>query len=238
MGNTEKRLPQEVLKLIACVTMLIDHFGAAIVPLLPLTNMVTVYYICRGIGRIAFPIYCFLLVEGMHHTRNAGKYILRLAIGILLAELPFDLLFEGGFSWAYQSVMVTLTLGAVMLLCMEKTQKKGLKLLLVIPFAVVAEIAKCDYGGWGIAMIAVFALLDRFSSQFLGVLLVSAIMPSAMISIFGIHISAELAALGAMLPIYYYSGEKLTHSRVIQWGFYLFYPVHLLILLLILVFLG
>lgn len=229
-----KFLPQEILKLIACVTMLIDHFGAAIVPVLPLPNMVTIYYICRGIGRIAFPIYCFLLVEGMRHTRNSGKYILRLGIGILLAELPFDFLFEGGFSWNYQSVMVTLTLGAVMLLCMKNVQKKGLKLLLVIPFALAAELTKCDYGGWGIAMISVFALFDRFSLQFIGLLLVSMLMSSAVIIIFGIRVSAELAALAAMLPIGFYSGKKLTHSRAIQWGFYLFYPVHLLILWMIL----
>lgn len=235
--NKKRIIPQEALKLIACVTMLIDHFGASIVPTLPVPYMVELYYVCRIIGRIAFPIYCFLLVEGMRHTRSAGKYILRLSIGILLAELPFDLLLEGGFSWGYQSVMVTLTLGAVMLVCMNKTKKKWLKLLLILPFAILAELAKCDYGGWGIAMIAVFALFDRFSMQFVGVLLVSVCMPSAGINVFGVFISCELAALLAMLPICCYSGRKLTHSRAVQWGFYLFYPVHLLILWLVLMFL-
>lgn len=230
MHTEERILPQEVLKLIACVSMLIDHFGAAIVPGLPLTNMVTIYYICRVIGRIAFPIYCFLLVEGMRHTRNPRNYILRLGIGILLAELPFDFLLEGGFSWGYQSVMVTLTLGAIMLLCMHKTEKKWLKLLLVLAFAILAELTKCDYGGWGIAMIAVFALLDRFSLQFAGVLLVSVCMPSAGITVLGIFVPCELAALLAMVPIGLYSGRKLTYSRTIQWAFYLFYPLHLLIL--------
>ena len=112
----KKILPQEALKLIACVTMFIDHFGHAIVPYLSIPHMEVVYYICRCIGRIAFPIYCFLLVEGMRYTRSPQKYIHRLGIGMLLSELPFDILFEGGFSWEYQSVMVTLTLGAVMLL--------------------------------------------------------------------------------------------------------------------------
>ena len=232
----QKGLPQEVLKLIACVTMLVDHFGHAIVPGLPVMHMVELYYACRIIGRIAFPIYCFLLVEGMRRTRNPQKYILRLGIGVLLAEIPFDLLFEGGFSWGYQSVMVTLTLGALMLFCMRKTEKKWWRLLMVLPFAVLAELAKCDYGGWGIAMIAVFALLDRFSLQFAGVLLVAAAMPSAGITVFGVFFSCELAALLAMLPIGFYSGRKLTYNRALQWSFYLFYPVHLLILWLILPF--
>lgn len=237
MEQRKHGISQEALKLIACVTMLIDHFGAAIVPTFSVPYVVTLYYICRIIGRLAFPIYCFLLVEGMRRTRNPQKYVLRLAIGILLAELPFDLLFEGGFSWGYQSVMVTLTLGAVMLICMQKTEKQWLKALIVLPFAVLAELCKCDYGGWGIAMIAVFALLDRFALRFAGVLLVSAIMPSAGIPVFGIVLSCELAATAAMLPIGFYSGRKLTYNKAIQWAFYLFYPVHILLLWMILGFL-
>lgn len=226
----KKILPQEGLKLIACITMLIDHFGHAIVPYLPVPYMVELYYACRIMGRLAFPIYCFMLVEGMHHTRSPKKYILRLGVGILLAELPFDILFEGGISWAYQSVMVTLTLGAIMLLCMQRVEKKGLKLLLVIPFAILAELAKCDYGSWGIVMIAVFALFDRLSMQTMGILLVNACMESAMIPIFGIPMSVQLFATFAMVPIALYSGRKLSHSRTVQWAFYLFYPVHLLLL--------
>ena len=233
----EKRyqcIPQEMLKLIACITMLIDHFGAAIVPFLTVPYMVPLYYICRIIGRIAFPIYCFLLVEGMHHTRNPGKYIGRLTIGILLAELPFDILFEGGISWEYQSVMVTLTLGAIMLLCMQKTEKKIWKCLLILPVALLAELLKCDYGGWGIVMIAVFALLESFPLQCLGVLFVAAAIPSAKISVFGIMLSCKLAAVPAMFPIALYNGKKLSRSKALQWCFYAFYPIHLLVLWFIL----
>ena len=230
----KKILPQEVLKLIACITMLIDHLGVSVVINLAIPGVVPLYYTCRVIGRIAFPIYCFLLVEGMRRTRSAGKYILRLSIGALLSELPFDLLLEGAFNWGYQSVMVTLTLGALMLLCMQKTEKTWLQLILVLPFAILAEVCKCDYGGWGIAMIAVFALFDQIPLQFVAMLLVCYLMPSGMIPIFGVSVSCELAALVAVLPIAQYSGRKLTHNKVIQWGFYLFYPVHLLILWVIL----
>ena len=231
---SKKRLPQEALKLIACITMLIDHFGHAIVPYLRVPYMAELYYVCRIIGRIAFPIYCFLLAEGMRRTRNPGNYILRLGIGILLAELPFDILIEGGFSWEYQSVMVTLTLGAVMLLCMQKTEKRWQKLLLILPFAILAELAKCDYGGWGIAMIAAFALLEGVSSQVLALIFINAAMSSVPIIVFGIRLSIQLFAVLAMVPIAFYSGEKLTRNRVIQWGFYLFYPVHLLLLRVVL----
>ena len=233
----KKMISQEVLKLIACVTMLIDHIGAAIVPTLPVPYMVDLYYACRIIGRLAFPIYGFLLAEGMRHTRNPGKYILRLGIGILLAELPFDLLFEGGFTWESQSVMVTLALGAGMLWSMGKTENYAVKLLLTIPFAVLAEFMKCDYGLWGIAMIAVFALTDRWPVQLLFLFWVNWQLQSAEIPILGISVSVQLFATAAILPIQLYSGKKLTHSRAVQWAFYLFYPVHLLILWLILAFL-
>lgn len=230
----QKILPQEGLKLIACITMLIDHFGHAIVPCLPVPHMANLYYACRLVGRIAFPIYCFLLAEGMRHTRNPGNYIGRLAIGILLAELPFDLLFEGGISWEYQSVMVTLTLGAVMLWCMQKTEKPWLKLLMVLPFVLLAEFLNSDYGGWGIVMIAVFAFFDRLSLQMTAMILVNAMMNSATVPVFGIDVSVQIFAVLAMVPICLYSGKKLTRSKAVQWGFYLFYPLHLLVLRIVL----
>ena len=226
-------IPQEMLKLIACAAMLIDHLGAALVINLSVPYRVELYYTCRIIGRIAFPIYCFLLCEGMRHTRNRKRYILRLAIGILLAELPFDLLFWGGITWEYQNVMVTLTLGAVMLLCMGKTEKKWLRLLLVIPFAILAEVLRSDYGGWGIATIAVFALIPSLPAQTLCLALTCWLMGSPAIPVFGVQIPIELFAVFAMVPIALYSGRKRTASPVAQWGFYLFYPLHLLILWII-----
>ena len=228
-----KWLPQEILKLIACITMFADHFGATIVPEMSVPYMRELYYTLRIIGRISFPIYCFLLAQGMTHTRSPHKYILRLGIGIFLAELPYDFLFEGGFTWEDQSVMVTLTLGAVMLLCMQKTEQKWLKALLIVPFAVVAELCKCDYGGWGIGIIAVFALFDQLSLQVIGVLLVNWMMDSVPVPVFGVRIPIQLFAVLAMIPIACYSGVKLTRSKAVQWIFYLFYPLHILILGLI-----
>lgn len=230
----KKLLSQEALKQLACVTMLIDHFGATVVLGMQVPYMEKLYYICRIIGRVAFPIYCFLLVEGMRRTHSPGKYIARLGIGILLAELPFDFLFEGGFTWAYQSVMVTLTLGAVMLLCMRKTEKKWLQVLLILPFAVLAELCQCDYGAGGIVMIAVFALFDRPILQAVALFLVNwQLLPSAAITVFGVVVIIQLFAVAAMVPIALYSGKKLTHNKAVQWAFYLFYPVHLLLLWLI-----
>ena len=132
--------------------------------------------------------------------------------------------------------MVTLSLGALMLLCMRKTEKEWMKLLLILPFALLAELFKCDYGGWGIAMIAVFAVVDRLPLQTMVVLLINMGMPSVMLSVFGFSVPTQLFAVFAMVPIALYSGRKLTRSRALQWCFYLFYPLHLLLLRMILMF--
>ena len=229
--RTQRCLPQEALKLIACITMFIDHFGVAIVPSLSTPHIVAMYYILRSIGRIAFPLYCFLLVQGMNHTRNPNKYILRLGIGILLAELPFDLALFGEWTWKSQNVMVTLALGAVMLLCMQKVEKPWMKALLILPFAIIAELLKADYGAGGIVMVAVFALFDRWYLQAVALLLVNLLLiPSVGVIIFGAVVSVQLLAIFAMIPIGCYNGKKISRNSVLQWSFYLFYPVHLLVL--------
>lgn len=220
----DKMFSQEGLKVMACITMLIDHIGATLIPDMNL----------RIIGRLAFPIYCFLLVEGIWHTRNVKKYALRLAIGALLSELPFDLLFFGRITWSHQSVMVTLLLGLVAVIWGR--QKKNYWL----PFAVcffAAEFLNTDYGGWGVALICLLAATREISYrhwlQLAGMALIFWGMDSYVLNFGGIRIPIQFFGLPALIPIWLYSGKKLTHSPVAQWAFYLFYPVHLTVLLLL-----
>lgn len=220
-----KYISQELLKLLACVTMLVDHIGAIFYPQ---------YVLFRVIGRIAFPIYAFLLAEGIAHTRNPKRYLIRLMIGLLLAELPFELLFYGKLTYWHQSVMFTLFLGAVMLLWMKKSGWN------ILPFAVcflVGKYMNADYGRWGIALIWVFGVSAniprRWVFQFLASGIVFYLMGSFPIPIWGLSIPIQMFGLLAMLPIFFYTGRKSTSSKTLQWAFYLFYPLHLMILLLI-----
>lgn len=214
-----KPLSQEGLKLIACVTMLIDHVGAVFFP----QNLWL-----RIIGRLAFPVYCFLLAEGVHHTQNPAKYALRLFIGLLLAEIPFDLVFFGGFTWAHQSVMFTLLLAFLMGMLMKKLPLTG-KALVVIPFYYAAELLHTDYSGMGIIMAAVFLIGRELSEpllfQTVGMVLVN-------MSYF-LRSYIQPYAILAIVPIALYSGQKATGSKWVQRAFYLFYPAHLLVLGLI-----
>lgn len=221
-----KRIPQEALKLIACVTMLVDHIGAVFVPWIGL----------RVIGRLAYPIYCFLLAEGAVRTRDPKKYAIRLAVGMVLAELPYDLLFYGGLTWAHQSVMVTLLLGFGMMMAIDKVRTVGLKFVLAVGFALAAELLNTDYGGTGIFIIALFAVTrerkDRVLLQTLGQALVWWTAGGYEIALGAFSVPIQMFALLSMIPIALYSGQKATSSRTVQIAFYLFYPVHLVLLLL------
>ena len=225
---TKRPLPQEGLKFLACAIMLLDHIGATLIP----------WGTLRIIGRLAFPIFCFLLAEGAHYTRNPRNYLLRLGIGAILSELPFDLALFGSWSWRHQSVMVTLLLGAMALLAMKRMTQPLLKILVLLLFACLADFMNTDYGGAGVLMIALFGLTRErkygWVVQLLGMYLICRwIIPEGVVWFIDRYVFIEIFAILALIPIWLYSGKKSTSSRAVQWAFYLFYPVHLWILYLI-----
>ncbi len=219
----KKLVSQEGLKVLACVTMFLDHLGAALIPGAGL----------RIIGRLSFPIYCFLVSEGIAHTHDAHRYCFRMFLGAILAELPFDLLFYGGVTWRHQNVMITLLIGAEMLAWAKKRGNIGLPL--VVGFC-VAELLHSDYGGWGVMLIALFALTtDRSGDWLLRLLGMTAIfvsMESWRIPVGERWLPIQIFGVFALVPIWLYSGKKRSHDRLIQTVFYLFYPAHMAILLL------
>lgn len=239
----KRGLSQEGLKWIACVTMLIDHVGAVVVEALftleassggsYARELLTLYEMMRTVGRLAFPIYCFLLTEGAHHTRNPSRYALRLAVAAILSELPYDLAFYGEWTIYHQNVMLTLLLGFCALELMKRCPNIALKLLAAIPFMLLADHLNTDYGGDGVLLIALFALTRELPHRWLWHMLAIwfVFSPSHVMMVNwlgGITITIQEWAVLAAVPISLYSGEKRSHSKVQQWAFYLFYPVHLL----------
>lgn len=220
----KKGLSQETLKVIACMTMLLDHVGAMFVR----------GYTLRIIGRIAFPIFCFLMAEGAYYTKNPRKYALRLLIGALLSEIPFDLAFQRGLTWRSQSVMVTLLLGFLAVEAIQNTQNNLLKLLAVSAGFALGQLLQTDYGGYGVLLIVLFSQTRRkWWLQMVLVAMFAWMMDSVPVQVLGMRIPIEMFALLAMLPIGCYSGRKRSDSKVLQWAFYLFYPVHLTVLVVI-----
>lgn len=204
--------------------MLLDHIGATMVQ----------GYALRIIGRIAFPIFCFLMAEGTFYTKNPRKYGLRLMIGALLSEIPFDLAFRGKLTWEYQNVMLTLFLGFLTVEIIQRTEFDIVKVLAVSGGFALAEWANTDYGGFGVLLVVLFSQTrGKLWFQTIMVAMFSWMINSLKIPVLGILVPIEMFAIFAMIPIALYSGGKVTSNRAVQWGFYLFYPVHLIILVLV-----
>lgn len=188
-------LCQEELKLVACVTMLIDH--TAVVFGLPMW--------LRVIGRLAFPIYCFLITEGIAHTGSPGRYFLRLGIMAVISEPIYDfVLYSGRSPWAHQNVLWLLLLGAVMVEGMGRVKQPVWKILLIVPCYFIADALHLSYGGNGILLMALFAMTRELPGgkwiQAVGMVLINGIMPSANIRIFGLSVSVQLFGALAMSP--------------------------------------
>ena len=198
--------------------MLVDHIGAYLVPWLWL----------RAVGRIAFPIFCFLLTQGVIHTRNPKRYALRLCLFAIISELPFDLLRFGGFDMAAQSVMVTLLLGFGMLMLLRDAKSRWLQIGIVGVFMLAAELTKCEYGSYGVGLIAVLALTEgRTGSMFARALALA--YPGVMAPLMGGSVIQIFATL-ALIPLSLYTGRSISRRKGVKWAFYLFYPVHLAII--------
>lgn len=126
-----KGLSGSALKIIAIVTMLIDHIAATvIIRILKFggynDGLYQLYRVMRNIGRIAFPIFCFLLVEGFMHTRDREKYALRLGCFAAVSEIPFDLAFNGKvLEVGYQNVFFTLLLGLLTMMAYDAVMNQS-----------------------------------------------------------------------------------------------------------------
>ncbi len=216
------------LKWIAVLSMLIDHIGAILIG--PYTydgGFSVLYYTCRLIGRIAFPIYCFLLVEGFLHTRHLANYCLRLALFALISEIPFDLAFRGTlFAWNYQNVFFTLLIGLLTISCMNRMEislRHAPAVCLLGRIAVLASGMACawylktDYAQTGVLSIAVFYLLRT-----------NKLYASLGACVCLNYLSGlEISAFASVPLIQFYNGSRGAH---LKYFFYLFYPLHLLIL--------
>ena len=219
------------LKLIAVCTMFIDHMGDTLFP--------GVMWL-RCIGRVAFPIFCFLIAEGCVHTHDRKKYALRLLVFALLSEIPFNLM-TGRAVWnPYdQNVLWTLLLGAAVCWLMDGALKRRTAPAFVLTGAAMVaafwllEVFCTDYGGWGMLLVAMFYGVRRapygqaakMAAQAFG-------LAFFCIGVMG-GVTIELWALTALVPIWLYNGQRGFSHKAVQYGFYAFYPLHILILSLI-----
>lgn len=228
------------LKLIALFFMLLDHGSIVIVergilksgdPLSTMRILQTasgmmwrrVDWCFRCAGRLAFPIYIFLLVEGFVHTRRRKTYGMRLFFFALLSEIPFDLaIFGQTFYPAYQNVMFTLLIAYITLCGVEKFRgSRVMQILCPLAGCLAAELFRVDYGAVGVIM-AVLLYLYRGSGVQLKVTAAVAVLES--LRTYG------MAALSVFFLRLYRGKEGKWPGK---YFFYFAYPGHLLALALL-----
>ena len=222
-----KVLSGSALKTIALVSMIIDHVAFVLSGIFSKTlfsigaKSYSAYSIMRWIGRLAFPIYCFLLVEGFLHTKDRKKYALRLFIFALISEIPFNLANRMKLTYSGQNVFFTLCLRCLGMMCVEYFRSDRPKMLFsLIALLAVSLLLKADYGITGFCFIMMmYALREQKILQ--------AVVGCGILS------STWIAGL-AFIPINLYNGERgFIKGRALQYCYYAIYPVHFLILYLI-----
>ena len=230
------------LHLLAMGTMLCDHLWGTVIP-------GNDWLTC--VGRLAFPIYAFMLVEGYFHTRNLKKYVLRLLVFALISEIPFDLAM--GSTWFYpihQNVLWSFLISLGLIHWNEKARAKGKlwrRILVgaatVVIGYIVGLVTMVDYYHAGILMVLIFYFFrGRKWWCFLGQLLCLWYVNLEILGGFGyelvifgrnVFLTRQGLALLALIPIWLYRGKQGYHSKPFQYLNYAFYPAHLLILALI-----
>lgn len=248
-----KGLSANAIKYIAIAAMLIDHIAWCFVD----TNSV-LGQIMHIIGRLTAPIMCFFIAEGYHYTKNVKKYLLRLGIFALISWVPFTFMergtlpigiYNGHFIfYPQQGVIYTFFLGllALVVIHSEKLKKPVKALLLVIIFAF------SFLGDWYCLAVVWIIIFDRFRGSFnrqmIGFVVSSAVMIPMMIAYFVyleytatyklsymsiIGSFFQLGVLLAVIPLFFYNGKRggsEKFRKFNKWFFYVFYPLHMVIL--------
>jgi len=235
--NPLKCIDALTLKLIAMVLMLLDHMWATVWDV-PWFTMV---------GRLAFPIFAFQIVEGFFHTSSRKRYMQRMLLFALVTEIPFNLMVANSFVYPFhQNVMFTFLLALLLMSWMERAKTSKWKFVVVSAVCVVLAyllglLTFVDYYHYGIFMVLLFywthGLKFGWIIQLLGMLYICDAMAGLQLQLelFGrtMEFGQQMLAVLALIPIWMYNGKQGYHSKAVQYACYAFYPVHILLLYLL-----
>lgn len=136
-----------ILKIIGILAMLCDHVGDSFIGHFSFLNL---------IGRIAFPIFAFQIVQGYINTHDLKKYAFRLFVFACISQIPFMLFLTTFYDSFYLNIFFTLLLGIICLYGYDKIKNKYLGLLFAILICTIAHFIQVDYGAYGVCVIFLF----------------------------------------------------------------------------------
>lgn len=218
-------LSGSALKIIAVVSMVIDHYAYYL-----MDGNTMAYEVMRCFGRIAFPVFAFLVAEGFAHTRNRMRYFLSLLLFAVISEVPWYLL--NGADGTH-NVMFTLALGVAALAAFERLREhRILCCLFILLTAWLATRLGTDYEWRGVLLIVVsylFGIIRNMNKPI--------ILRRMMQLLFAFPLMMHYGIIGALLAcavVFLYDGTRgFIHGNVAKYGFYAFYPIHLITILII-----
>lgn len=215
------------LKVLACITMLIDHIGWILFPQLTILNI---------IGRLSFPIFAYLIAEGSTKTKNINSYFKRLLFFALLSQIPYSVAGYLTESDPFTlNIIFTLTTGLLLIHLIQLKRYLSFTILFLV-LIILDFIVTYDYGAYGLLLILLSYLLIKKRIWGSLAIIVLTIIESIKIPVGKFYISEidfgnQIFAILSLVPILLYKGEQGT--KISKWFFYFFYPVHLIVLILI-----
>lgn len=218
-----------ILKLIACITMFIDHIGYAIFGTASWFNY---------IGRLAFPIFAFQISEGYNHTKNLKKYMIRLFIFALISQIPFMLFVSIIHDEFCLNVIFTLLFGLIAITGYDKCHKI-IGIIICLVLGIAAEKLNCDYGFYGVAITFLFYVCNK-NKLFLALgFIIPTIIHYLLLIVkyyqygskvfnyaFEYYLPYAICTIFSVLFIVLYNKKKGPNTRYLL---YLFYPLHMLL---------
>ena len=234
-------LTSNVLKIIAIIAMTIDHIAWAVFPSFSTHPVAIVMHI---LGRIAFPIFCFLMVQGYIYTKNFKKYFLRILIFALISHVPYVLtsfnyinalsLIPGYYGIFNQtSVLWGYACGLLLIRVNDSKLKTVFKVMLSIIICVVAFPAD-----WScvapLTMLFLWGFKDNNKKQMIAMVLM--VLSYILVYFFAIDKVYALLQFGTVLAVPFiisYNGQYGRRTKFNKWFFYIYYPLHLLLIYLI-----
>jgi hypothetical protein len=218
------------LKVLALLSMTCDHVAALVLRhaedfavQLPLSgdDIHSLYFLLRSVGRLAFPLFAFLVVEGFLHTRSHKRYGRNLLLFAILSEIPWNLLHSGHLFFHSQNVFFTLFLGFLGMCAIYYLRDKRLLQAVALVLLLLVSVAlRADYGcrGFGFIMLLYILRNNRLPQAIIG----SCILPSTWV-----------AGL-AFIPLSMYNGKRgFIKGKVAKYLCYIYYPLHLFVIYLI-----
>lgn len=220
------------LHIIAMIFMLCDHMWATILD----------YEWLTCLGRIAFPIFAFLITEGYIHTSNINKYIKRMVIFAIITEIPFNLMVSASPIYPFhQNVLWTFVISLLTLKYLNfDNVKNSFKSILIILLAIIiATVTMCDYFGAGVMMVVGFyifrksKLLQLLMMIYVNMILIQGYSYPIDIAGYTYYFPQQGFAVLSLIFIWLYNGKQGYHAKWFKIFCYAFYPLHMLILYLL-----